>query len=63
MLEVELCDVKMETENKRDGESSVCLVFIFVNMEVGRRIERCEDGGSREEKREEKREERRENRY
>ena len=32
-------------------DSSVCVVFIFVNMEVGRRIERCEDGGSGEQER------------
>ena len=46
-----LCDVKMEAEKRRDGESSVCVVFIFVNMEVGMRNERCEDGGSGEEER------------
>ena len=32
-------------------DSSVCVVFIFVNMEVGMEIERCEDGGSGEQER------------
>ena len=32
-------------------DSSVCVVFIFVNMEVGMKIERCEDGGSGEQER------------